>query len=93
MQTINIVDSIFSLVLVAGFISIFKFISSEKKAKNVSYADILIAMINTFKYKKNVLVNDYPEYHGELEKNDTNEFIDFLDTGILNKFESNRNEK
>ena len=93
MQTINIVYLIFSLVLVAGFISIFKFISFEKKTKNVSYADILIAMINSLGYMKSVLVNDYPEYHGQLEKNDTDEFIDFLDTGILNKFESNRNEK
>ena len=85
-------DLIFSVILAAGFISIFKYIAAEKKAKGVSYADILIDMIKSLIYKKEVLDNDYPEYNGELENNDTLEFINFLNTGILDKLDNSRNE-
>lgn len=92
MQTINIAYIIGALILTAGFVSILKYIVVEKKTEKVSYAELLIKMIKSFQYKKEVLDNDYPEYHGELEQKDTNEFIDFLDMGILCKFDSKRSE-
>ena len=86
METFNNIYIIFSLVLVAGFISVFKFIAKEKSQKNISYSSLLIEMINSLHYKKEVLDNDFPEYPGELEKQDTKEYINFLDEGILSKF-------
>ena len=88
MEKIQQMGSLFVLVIaIAILISVVKFIISEKKTKEVSYSELLIQMIKSLKYKKDVLNNNYPPYTGELESKDTNEYIDFLDTGILQKFD------
>ena len=92
LTAINLTYVFLALILIAGFISIAKFIAAEKNCSNVSYSKILVEMIKTLKYKKEVLNNDYPEYHGELEKVDADEYIAFLDTGILSKFNSEESE-
>lgn len=83
MEMRDIIVLVAVLLAVGALISVGKFIAQEKENKNSTYATIFIEMINSLMYKKQVLNNDYPEYPGELEKRDTEEFIEYLSCGIL----------
>ena len=74
-------------VIVLGIlISVAKYIAKEKKNKKISFASLLIEMIKSLTYKRHVLDNDFPVYPGDLEIQDTEEYISFLDSGVLDVF-------
>lgn len=79
----DIIVIVLLVLAIGALISVVKFIMQEKEIKNSTYASIFIELINSLSYRKQVLDNDYPEYPGELEEKDTNEFVDYLSSGIL----------
>lgn len=50
------------------------------------FGKMLIARIQSEEYTKPVMGNDYDSYPGNLEEQDTAEFIQFLTSGVLQRF-------
>ena len=70
------------VVAIGILVSVVKYIVNEKKSQKTTYSDVLIRMIKAVLYKKSVLDNDYPNYPGELEKKDVDEYVSYLHTGV-----------
>lgn len=92
MEKINTITLILLLFSISALVCVIKYIIKEKRSQRTTYGQILIEMIKSLKFKKTTLGNDYPEYPGTLEQTDTNEFIDYLETGILEKFDDKSKE-
>lgn len=79
--------SIFALILlivsVSALLAVIKYITATKRSYYATYSALFIDMINSLRYKRAVMGNDYPIYTGDLEEQDTTEYIDFLKSGIL----------
>lgn len=81
--------TILALILsVSAVLAVVKYIIATKQTQYASYSALFIDMINAMKYKRAVMGNDYPVYTGDLENNDTEEYIDFLKSGILGAIRS-----
>lgn len=70
-------------ILVSTIISILRFAVHIKGKQLPSFASRFITMIAIPIYYKDVMDNDYPIYPGELEDQDTEDYITYLQTGIL----------
>ncbi len=81
--------TILALILsISAVLAVVKYIIATKQTQYTSYSALFIDMINSMQYKRAVMGNDYPVYTGDLENNDTEEYIDFLKSGILGAIRS-----
>ena len=80
-QSLWAMGIIIILGIIAGLIRYFIY-GNPQKHKETS-GEMLVNKIATHEYPKNYMPNDYDEYPGELEKVDTEEYMDFVDSGIL----------
>ncbi len=53
------------------------------RRKRETAGQVLLEKIVTGEYTKTTLPNNYPEYPGELEETDAREYLEFIDSGIL----------
>lgn len=88
MNTIELVNITALTLSISAVVSVVKYIVATKQSQYTSYSALFINMIKSLKYKRCVMGNDYPVYTGDLEENDTVEYIDFLKTGILGAIHS-----
>lgn len=78
-------SNIILLILSVGFfLATLQYILVEKKEKQISFGKLLIEILMAKGYKKASMPNEYPVYKGELEEQDTEEYIDFISPDILN---------
>lgn len=74
------------VLLVSFAISIIK-IYVNKIQNGMKHSVEFIKKISSKAYKKEVLTNNYPPYFGDLEEKDTEEFIAYLHTNIIEKID------
>lgn len=70
------------LGIVLGSIRYFFYKKPQKERENAGQE--LLRKIATHEYTKSTMPNNYPEYPGELENTDAQEYLEFVDSGILN---------
>ncbi len=63
---------------------------NQSEEKIGLYSEEFIEKIITKEYLRSHLPNDWDEYPGENEKKDTEEFIQYINSGILNKFDGGK---
>ena len=88
MRVFNSTVMVLLAIAVGLFVCVARYAKYVKERYNISYSELLIGMIKRAEYVKAVLPNDYPDYPGELEDKDTEEFISYLKSGILKKTQS-----
>lgn len=72
------------LIFAIGFfLATLRYIILEKNREKISYGKLLIEILSANGYQKTNMPNEYPEYKGELENEDTEEYLEFITPDIL----------
>ena len=64
-------------------INVEKIVEQKQTQPRVCGGEVFVQAITQRNYLKVYMTNDYPEYSGELEEQDTQEYIDFITPDIL----------
>ncbi len=80
----NFFNGILLIFSFGALLSTVRYITHEKKKENVSFGALLTTIIIGKGYKKADMPNEFPVYCGELEDQDTEDYLEFISPDILN---------
>ena len=80
----NFWSAIILVIAIGIFMGVVRYIVLEKSDKGVSYGKLLVNILLGKGYVKASMPNEFPVYVDELEKKDTEEYLELISADILN---------